>query len=153
MFVILEEFEHRHGASLSGDAIAASCAASISDASRMAAWRYSARPPSTAWAMQAVQVMVRDRNDQGLEALQRAADELAEEGNKKKGLVGLIDSLRADTPQMFVEVDRTKCKTLGIALNDVFLTLQIYLGGYYVNDINRFGRTWQVNLQAIRDRA
>jgi len=50
-------------------------------------------------------VMVRDRNDQGLEALQRAADELAEEGNKKKGLVGLIDSLRADTPQMFVEVD------------------------------------------------
>jgi len=53
MFVILEEFEHRHGASLSAMRSRPSCAASISDASRMAAWRYSARPPSTAWAMQA----------------------------------------------------------------------------------------------------
>jgi multidrug efflux pump len=49
---------------------------------------------------------------------------------------------------MFVEVDREKCKSLGVPLNDVFLTLQVYLGGFYANDFNRFGRTWQVNLQA-----
>jgi multidrug efflux pump len=47
-----------------------------------------------------------------------------------------------------VEIDRTKCKTLGVPLSAVFDTLQVYLGGYYVNDFNEFGRTWQVNLQA-----
>jgi multidrug efflux pump subunit AcrB len=97
-------------------------------------------------------VMIRDRNDQGLEALQAAVDDFTVAGNQRQGLVGLIGSLRADTPQMFADVDRIKCKTLGVALSDVFQTLQIYLGGYYVNDINRFGRTWQVNLQADPDR-
>jgi multidrug efflux pump len=60
----------------------------------------------------------------------------------------MFTPLRTGTPQMFVDVDRTKCKSMGVPLNDVFLTLQVYLGGYYTNDINRFGRTWQVNLQA-----
>src|SRR5262249_15431708 len=46
---------------------------------------------------------------------------------------------------------RTKCKTMGVALNDAFTTLQAFLGGYYVNDFNRFGRTWQVNLQGDSD--
>src|SRR5262249_34321951 len=46
---------------------------------------------------------------------------------------------------------RVKCKRLGIGLTDVFNTLQVYLGGYYVNDFNEFGRTWQVNLQALSD--
>ena len=69
-------------------------------------------------------------------------------GNRAPGLVGLFNALRADTPQMYVDVDRTKCKAMGVALNDVFATLQLYLGGYYVNDINQFGRTWQVNIQA-----
>jgi multidrug efflux pump len=55
---------------------------------------------------------------------------------------------RANTPQLYVDVDRHKCKTMGVPLNDVFDALQVYLGGYYVNDFNRFGRTWQVNLQA-----
>src|SRR5262249_1448784 len=54
---------------------------------------------------------------------------------------------RARTPQMFVEVDRERAKAMGVPLNEVFLTLQLYLGGYYTNDFNQFGRTWQVNLQ------
>ena len=47
-----------------------------------------------------------------------------------------------------MDVDRVKCKTMKVDLNDVFATLQVFLGGYYVNDFNRFGRTWQVNVQA-----
>jgi hydrophobe/amphiphile efflux-1 (HAE1) family protein len=149
MFVILDEFEHRHGAALASDAIASKlrreCFRHIQEA-RVAIFG----PPAVDGLGNAggFKVMVRDRADQGLEALQAAADELTVEGNQRKGLVGLINSLQANTPQMFVDVDRTKCKTLGVGLSDVFLTLQIYLGGYYVNDINRFGRTWQVNLQA-----
>ncbi len=47
-----------------------------------------------------------------------------------------------------MDVDRTKVKTMGVQLTDVFDVLQAYLGSYYVNDFNRFGRTWQVNVQA-----
>jgi HAE1 family hydrophobic/amphiphilic exporter-1 len=53
-----------------------------------------------------------------------------------------------DVPQLFAKVDRTKAKTLGIPLTEVFNTLQTYLGSAYVNDFNKFGRTWQVKLQA-----
>ena len=49
---------------------------------------------------------------------------------------------------MYVDIDRERCKAMGVPLNEVFLTLQLYLGGYYTNDFNQFGRTWQVNLQA-----
>ena len=59
-----------------------------------------------------------------------------------------MNSFRARTPQLYVDVDRTKVKTMGLALTDVFDALQAYLGSYYVNDFNRFGRTWQVNVQA-----
>ena len=63
-------------------------------------------------------------------------------------LAGMFSSFRATTPQMFVDIDREKCKSMGIPLNEVFLTLQVCLGGYYTNDFNEFGRSWQVNLQA-----
>ncbi len=55
---------------------------------------------------------------------------------------------RANTPQLYVDIDRTKCKTMHVALSDVFDALQVELGGLYVNDFNQFGRTWQVNVQA-----
>ena len=80
--------------------------------------------------------------------MQQQTDNLIAKGNQTPGLVGLFSSFRSNTPQLYVDVNREKCKTLGLALNDVFTTLQVYLGGYYVNDFNKFGRTWQVNLQA-----
>src|SRR5207237_2803976 len=49
---------------------------------------------------------------------------------------------------LYADIDRTKVRTMGVALTDVFDALQAYLGSYYVNDFNRFGRTWQVNVQA-----
>ena len=67
---------------------------------------------------------------------------------QQPGFIGLFSSFRASTPQLFVDVDRVKCKTMKVDLNDVFDTLQAFLGSYYVNDFNRFGRTWQVNVQA-----
>jgi multidrug efflux pump len=92
-------------------------------------------------------VMVRDVGDLGLDILQESADDLAAQGNEEPGLVGLYSAFRARTPQLFVNIDRERCKAMGVPLNEVFLTLQLYLGGYYTNDFNQFGRTWQVNLQ------
>jgi multidrug efflux pump subunit AcrB len=93
-------------------------------------------------------LMVKATGDVDFKTLQAETDKLAAEGNQLPGVVGLFNGLRAQTPQLFAEVDRTKAKTMNVALTDVFDTLQVYLGGYYVNDFNRFGRTWQVNIQA-----
>ena len=92
--------------------------------------------------------MVEAIGDVNFISLQGQADNLADKGNQQPGLVGLFNGFRSSTPQLYADVDRVKCKTMGVALTDVFATLQVYLGGYYVNDFNRFGRTWQVNIQA-----
>ena len=93
-------------------------------------------------------LMVEMTGDVNLETLQAQADDLAARGNQTPGLVGLFSIFRACTPQLYVNVDRTKVKTMGVDLTSVFDALQAYLGAYYVNDFNRFGRTWQVNVQA-----
>src|SRR5262249_29281871 len=86
--------------------------------------------------------------DNGFEALQAQADNLANEARRLPGMILVYNSFRANTPQLYIDIDRTKCKSMGVELKQVFDALQIYMGGYYVNDINKFGRTWQVNAQA-----
>jgi multidrug efflux pump len=93
-------------------------------------------------------VMVEAVGDVNYDALQKQADHLAAMGNKQRGLVGLFDGFRARTPQLHADIDRTKVRTMGVSLTDVFDAFQVYVGSYYVNDFNRFGRTWQVNLQS-----
>ena len=83
-----------------------------------------------------------------LKAMEAQTANLSQKAAKTPGFLGLFSSFRATTPQLYVDVDRVKCKTMKVDLNDVFDTLQVFLGGYYVNDFNRFGRTWQVNIQA-----
>lgn len=56
-----------------------------------------------------------------------------------------------NTPQIFLDIDREKARTLGVEINDIFTALQATLGSLYVNDFNRFGRTWQVNIQGEAD--
>ncbi len=75
-------------------------------------------------------------------------EEILQDGKAQSGMTGLNSTFRIDVPQLFAEVDRTKAKTLGIPLDEVFGTLQAYLGSAYVNDFNKFGRTWQVKVQA-----
>jgi HAE1 family hydrophobic/amphiphilic exporter-1 len=91
---------------------------------------------------------VQDRAGAGLARLQEVAQRLVEEGNRTPGLTGLFTSIRTNVPQITVEVDRAKVLSLGIPLSEVFDTLQAYLGSTYVNDFNKFGRTYQVRVQA-----
>ena len=68
---------------------------------------------------------------------------------QKNPQLGMINSLwRPATPQIYVDVDRERAKSLGIPLDSAFNTLAASLGSYYVNDFNKFGRTWQVKVQA-----
>ncbi len=94
------------------------------------------------------QMQLQDRADVGLPELQKMVDEILQDGNAQAGLAGLNSTFRADVPQIFAEVDRTQAKTLGVPLTSVFNTMQAYLGSAYVNDFNKFGRTWQVQVQA-----
>ncbi len=148
IYVILDEFEHRHGADLGADAVAAklreACYREVQEASVAV---FGAPAVDGLGNAGGFKIMVRDVGDLGLDALQEAADDFAAAGNEQPGLVGLYSAFRSQTPQMYVDVDRERCKAMAVPLNEVFLTLQLYLGGYYTNDFNQFGRTWQVNLQ------
>jgi hydrophobe/amphiphile efflux-1 (HAE1) family protein len=149
MFVVLDVFKKRDGHDLSGDAIAAKLRAECFrrvDNAMVAV--FGAPAVDGLGNAGGFKVMVRDRADQGLAVLQKSADDFSAAANQKPGLIGVFTTLRSNAPQMFVDIDRTKCKSMGVQLDDVFLTLQVALGGYYTNDINRFGRTWQVNIQA-----
>lgn len=94
------------------------------------------------------QMQLQDRGGVGLQTLSQMAQELIVDGNTQSSLTRLNTTFRADVPQLFAEVDREKAKSLGISLGDVFGTLQAFLGSAYVNDFNKFGRTWQVKVQA-----
>jgi HAE1 family hydrophobic/amphiphilic exporter-1 len=94
------------------------------------------------------QIQLQDRGGVGLRELNAMLQEIVRDGNAQTGLTGLNSTFRVNVPQLFVEFDRTKAKKLGIPLSEVFGTLQAYLGSAYVNDFNKFGRTWQVKVQA-----
>ena len=94
------------------------------------------------------QMQIQDKGNVGLVELQRMANEMITDSRSQSGLARLNTTFRAGVPQLFAEVDRTKAKTLDVPLNNVFSTLQAYLGSAYVNDFNKFGRTWQVKVQA-----
>ena len=103
-------------------------------------------------------VMIEDRGDNGPIVLQAQTEALNDtlkqqespvsEAPNRAALVGMTSVFRANTPSVFVDVNRTECMAKDVALQDMFDTMRIYLGSLYVNDFNLYGRTWQVIVQA-----
>jgi multidrug efflux pump len=149
VFVILAPFHERRDPSLGGEAVAAQIRARLAREVPEARVQVFGAPPISGLGTSAgFKLMVEATGDVNFDALQAQADDLAAKGSQQPGLVGLFNGFRARTPQLYVDIDREKAKSMGVALTDVFDVLQAYLGSYYVNDFNRFGRTWQVNIQA-----
>jgi multidrug efflux pump len=149
MFIILDPFEERRTPALTADAIAQTLRERMYREIREANVAiFGAAPVRGLGNAGGFKIMIEDRGNEGLETLQQQTDDLIRTGNEQPGLVGLFTVFRANTPQLYIDIDRTKCKMMGVAMNDVFDTLQVDLGGLYVNDFNQFGRTWQVNVQA-----
>lgn len=94
------------------------------------------------------QMQVQDTGGLGLAQLQALVQEMLGDGESQSGLTALNTTFRANVPQLFVDIDREKVKSLDVPLSSVFETLQASLGSAYVNDFNEFGRTWQVRVQA-----
>jgi multidrug efflux pump len=93
------------------------------------------------------QLEIEDRKNVGLNALQEATDTVTAQANAEPGLSGVFTTYRSQVPQLFLNIDREKVRTLDVPISSVFDTLQSYLGTNYVNDFNFLGRTYQVNLQ------
>jgi HAE1 family hydrophobic/amphiphilic exporter-1 len=89
-----------------------------------------------------------DRGGVGRMQMQQFTQELVADGNAQSKLRRVSSPYKAAVPQLFADIDREKCKKLGLSLADVFSTLSVNLGSAYVNDFNKFGRTWQVDVQA-----
>jgi len=155
VFVALKPFEDRRTPELTGQAIARQLQqefGSIEDA------YIAIFPPPPVQGLGTIggfKLYVEDRGDNGLDALYAATQGLIGAAYQTPGLTGLFTSFTVNTPQLDADVDRAKAKAQGVPLANVFETMQINLGSLYVNDFNRFGRTYQVVAQAdaqFRDR-
>jgi hydrophobe/amphiphile efflux-1 (HAE1) family protein len=93
-------------------------------------------------------MMIEDRAGQGPQALQAAAYAMMGQAARTKGVQQVFSLFETATPQLYLDIDRTKAQLLGVNVSDVFSALQIYLGSAYVNDFNLFGRTFRVVAQA-----
>lgn len=150
MFIILESFdERRHNSKLTADAIIKTirdeCAKQVPEA------LVNVFPPPAVSGLGRAggfKIMVEDRGDLGMDFLEQQTNNLVTKGNQTKGLTGLFTVFKASSPQLYVDVNREECISQGVPLGELFGTLQAYLGSRYVNDFNRYGRTWQVIVQA-----
>ena len=95
-----------------------------------------------------LQFELQDRSGGTVEELAKAAQDYMAELRKQPELTGIFSTFSANVPQLFVDVDRDKVRKLGIPLNEVFTAMQTFLGGYYINDFNKYGRTYRVMAQA-----
>src|SRR5438876_7965815 len=93
-------------------------------------------------------IIIEDRGDLGPVELQKQIERVIARSQQSDKVEGLLCIFRANVPQLYADVNRDQCQTMGVNPKDVFDTLQIYLGSLYVNDFNKFARSWQVVVQA-----
>jgi gold/copper resistance efflux pump len=148
MFVMLDPFEERTDADLSADAIAAALNGKFSAIDEGFVAVFPPPPVPGLGAVGGFKMQVQDRSGQGYAALLDATRKLTAAASEDKRVAGLFSSYQIDVPQVYVDVDRAKAKMQGVALGDLYETLQVYLGSLYVNDFNFLGRTYPVNVQA-----
>ncbi|HEX5487735.1 MAG TPA: efflux RND transporter permease subunit [Rhodanobacteraceae bacterium] len=148
VFVTLKPFDERRSADLSAGAIAGALNrkyASIQDA------YIAVFPPPPVMGLGTIggfRMQIEDRGQLGFNELYKQTQNLIAASHKDPALAGLFSSFQVNVPQVDVDVDREKAKAEGVDLSDAYQTMQAYLGSLYVNDFNRFGRTYQVNLSA-----
>jgi hydrophobe/amphiphile efflux-1 (HAE1) family protein len=148
IFVTLKPFEERKSKELSSGAIVGTLNQKLSVIQDAFVAVF---PPPAVNGLGQVggfKLQLEDRAGLGDSALYAAAQQLLGKAYQTPQLAGPFSSFQVNVPQLFADVDRDKAKQLGIPLNDLFQTLRIYLGSAYVNDFNKFGRTYQVIAQA-----
>jgi multidrug efflux pump len=147
-FVILKKFDERH---ISAKQIADTMQAKLNTIQEGMAFVIMPPPILGLGNGAGYSLFVEDRAGSGYGVLQQGVGALQGALMKEPGMGFPFSGYQSNVPQLDVDVDRLKAKTQGVALSDLFETLQVYLGSTYVNDFNLFGRTWRVYAQAEGD--
>lgn len=149
VFATLKPFDERKDPSLSAGAIAMALnqqyGASIEEAFVV---MFPPPPVQGLGTTGGFKLQLQDRASLGYDAMDAAMKAFMAKAQQAPELAGLFSSWQVNVPQLYADIDRTKARQLGVAITDVFDTMQIYLGSLYVNDFNKFGRTYTVRVQA-----
>ena len=151
MFVMLDPFKERTSADMTAVAIAGRLQAKFASIPDGFLGVFPPPPVPGLGVTGGFKLQVEDRGGVGLEALVQQTQVLMTKATESGQVAGLMTSLDVNAPQLNVDIDRTQVKSQGVRLADVFESLQVYLGSLYVNDFNRFGRTYKVTAQADAD--
>jgi multidrug efflux pump len=148
VFSTLKPFDERKGPALSGGAIAMDLNKKYAGLQDAFIAMFPPPPVNGLGTIGGFKLQIEDRAGLGYEALNDATKAFMAGLSKQPEIAGLFSSFQVNVPQIFADIDRTKALQLGVPVTEVFNTLQIYLGSYYVNDFNKFGRTYSVYVQA-----
>ncbi|CAI8739475.1 efflux RND transporter permease subunit [Pseudomonas sp. IT-P176] len=151
MFVMLDPFKERTSPDMTAVAIAGRLQAKFASIPDGFLGVFPPPPVPGLGVTGGFKLQVEDRGGVGLQALVQQTQMLMTKATESGQVVGLMTSLDVNAPQLNVDIDRTQVKSQGVRLADVFESLQVYLGSLYVNDFNRFGRTYKVTAQADAD--
>ncbi|HWW99254.1 efflux RND transporter permease subunit, partial [Collimonas sp.] len=148
VFAILKSFDERRAPDQSGIAIAKQLNQKFSAIQGAFIAVFPPPPVHGLGTIGGFKLQLEDRGALGNHALNDALQAFMAKAQKTPELTGIFSSFQINVPQLYADVDRVRAQQLGVSIPSVFDTLQIYLGSLYVNDFNKFGRTFQVRVQA-----
>jgi multidrug efflux pump len=148
VFFTLAPFDERTTKNLSGPAIAAALNQKLSVIEEAYVLTVPAPPVNGLGTIGGFKLYLEDRADLGYDALYQTELGIMGQSAQTPGLANVFSTFTVNVPQLDADIDRLKAKEQGVPLENLFETMQIYLGSLYVNDFNRFGRTYEVIAQA-----
>ncbi|WP_298442002.1 multidrug efflux RND transporter permease subunit [uncultured Ferrimonas sp.] len=148
VFVTLKPFEQRTTEALSAHAIAGQLNSQFGSIQEAFVAIFPPPPVQGLGTIGGFRLQIEDRGNLGYEELYAVSQQVIGKSWAAPELTGIFTSFQVNVPQLDVDLDRVKAKSQGVSIDEVFTTMQAYLGSLYVNDFNQFGRTYQVNVQA-----
>jgi len=151
VFVTLEGFDKRKDPQLSATAIAGRLQQKYNAIPEAFIAIFAPPPVRGLGTTGGFKLQIQDRSDQGYKALDDVVNQVKQKAYMNPALTQVYSNYNVNVPQLTANLDRTKAVQLGIPVEEVFRTMQIYLGSLYINDFNQFGRTYQVIAQADKE--